>query len=234
MCTFVSFCDELGIRSTRMVCSCHQRTHHHILLPRPKAKCFYNISVKSGFNKSVCLEIRAWHTCSLCRRGRCRWSRPGWTSRSDSTTALSPCFPGGWSSVIRRFLSIVLFSDTWPCHRLNGSHDNFWLNVLRLWTTFFQRRTLSSQSSVDSRPLSKIATGIVIVGFSARIKSPESQSHIKIIQCNWEEEKVEYLGRVFWSPPSQFPFQRSPADLKFWAWWPIDDCYDDGGDDSSR
>ena len=52
------------------------------------------------------------------------------------------------------------------------------LNTKLISGSFFcQRATLSSQSSVDSLPLSKMATGIIITGFSARIKSPGSQNN---------------------------------------------------------
>ena len=33
--TFVNSCNKLGVWATRVVCSRHQRTNHHVLRPQP-------------------------------------------------------------------------------------------------------------------------------------------------------------------------------------------------------
>ena len=73
---------------------------------------------------------------------------------------------------------------------------------------YFEGLTLSSHASVASLSLSKTDTGIVITGFSPRIRSPVLEFSIQI--DNHLVEK-EHLDTVSSWPPFRSPCQRSPG-----------------------
>ena len=72
----------------------------------------------------------------------------------------------------------------------------------------FEGLTLSSHSSVASVSLSKTDTGIVITGFSPRIRSPVLEFSIQVENLLVE---IEHLDTVSSWPPFRSPCQRSPG-----------------------
>ena len=84
-------------------------------------------------------------------------------------------------------------------------HKNPVVKIIR-----FDGLTLSSHSSVASLSLSKTDTGIVITGFSPRIRSPVLEFSILIENFL---VGIEHLDTVSSWPPFRFPCQRSPGSF---------------------